>query len=181
MESLRIVYTLLMPLGYGWNTTDAVSFDLILRVVSTLSTLTIGIAASILAYQQFQISKAKLRFELYDKRYALFLRVRMFVSDLAIGDNNDPLVSQGNAGAFKRDTIECRFLFDEDVVAYFDEAYNKAIGLAKARLDFQRPNLPEDEAEELRERITALRVWFFNQSDDMFGVFRKDLSIKTLR
>ena len=105
----------------------------------------------------------------------------MFVSDLAIGDNNDPLVSQGNAGAFKRDTIECRFLFDEDVVAYFDEAYNKAIGLAKARLDFQRPNLPEDEAEELRERITALRVWFFNQSDDMFGVFRKDLSIKTLR
>jgi hypothetical protein len=90
----------------------------------------------------------------------------MFVSDLAIGDNNEPLVSQSNAGAFKRDTIECRFLFDDDVVAYFDEVYQKAIDLAKARLDFERPNLPEDEAEVLRECISALRVWFFNQSDD---------------
>jgi hypothetical protein len=45
----------------------------------------------------------------------------MFVSDLAIGDNNEPLVSQSNAGAFKRDTIECRFLFENDIANYFDE------------------------------------------------------------
>ena len=114
--------------------------DVILNIVSTLSTLTIGVAASVLAYQQFQISKAKLRLDLYDKRYVLFLRLRMFVSDLAIGDNNEPLVSQANPGAFKRDTIECRF---NEVADYFDEVYKKANELAKARLDFERPNLPD--------------------------------------
>jgi hypothetical protein len=66
MESFGIAYSLMMPLGYGWRSAviDTTTFDLILRVLSTLATLTIGIAASLLAYQQYKISKAKLRFEL---------------------------------------------------------------------------------------------------------------------
>ena len=180
--SFGVAYSLMIPFGYGWDAaTDPTTFDLILRIVSTLSTLAIGIAASVLAYQQFQISKAKLRYELYEKRYDLFLRLRIFVSDLAIGDNRDPLVLQLKAGAFKRDTIECRFLFDEDVVAYFDEVYKQAGDLVKAELEFQRPNLPEEEAERLRKVLTDLHVWCFDQSDAMFNLFQKDLSIKTLR
>lgn len=171
------------PLGYGWSpvTIDAATFDQILKVISTLATLTIGVAASALAYRQFKISKAKLRFDLYEKRYALFLKLRMFVSDLAIGNNNDPQEVQLKAGAFKRDTIECRFLFDDDVAAYFDLVYSKASELVRAYLDFQRPNLPDDEEEVYRTRLGDLHVWFFNQSDEMFAVFRNDLSIKTLR
>jgi hypothetical protein len=183
MESLRFAYSIVMPVGYGWRPAviDAASFDLMLRIVSTLSTLAIGIAASVLAYQQFQISKAKLRFELYQKRYDLFLRLRMFVSDLAIGDNSEPLELQSKAGAFKRDTIECRFLFDADVAAYFDEVYEKATDLANAYLGFQRPNVPPEEEETLRARLTTLGVWFFDQSNEMFKLFQKDLSIKSLR
>ena len=154
--------------------------DLILRVITTISTLTIGVAASVLAYQQFKISKAKLRFELYEKRYALFLRLRMFVSDLAIG-SNDTTEVLSKSGAFKRDTIECRFLFDADVVAYFDQVYEKARALSKAKLNFDRPLLREDEADSIRDRLNNLHVWFFDQSDEMFSVFQKDLSIKTLR
>ena len=180
--SFGVAYSLMIPFGYGWDAaTDPTTFDLILRIVSTLSTLAIGIAASVLAYQQFQISKAKLRYELYEKRYDLFLRLRIFVSDLAIGDNHDPLDLQLKAGAFKRDTIECRFLFDADVVAYFDEVYKQAGDLVKAKLEFQRPNLPEEEAERLRKVLRDLQVWCFDQSDAMFNLFQKDLSIKTLR
>jgi hypothetical protein len=58
-------------------------------IVSTASTSLIGVAASILAYQQFKISKAKLKFELCEKRYALFIKLREFASDLEIGDNKD--------------------------------------------------------------------------------------------
>lgn len=180
MELIRVGCNLLMPLGYGWSATDAATFDSILRVVSTLATVTIGIAASMLAYQQFQISKAKLRFELYDKRYSLFLTLRIFVSDLAIG-NNTPEEIQSKAGAFTRDTIECRFLFDADVAAYFDTVYEKAKELVRAYHDFQRPNLTEEEQETFRIQLGNLHVWFFNQSDEMFKLFRKDLSIKTLR
>ncbi len=54
------------------NDSSPATFDLILRSISTISTFVIGIAASVLAYQQFKISKSKLHLELYDKRYTLF-------------------------------------------------------------------------------------------------------------
>lgn len=161
---------------------DPVKTDLLLKAISATATVAIGVAASVLAYQQYKLSKTKLRLDLYDKRYALFLTIRMYVSDLAIGDNNEPLVSQANAGKFKRDTIECRFLFDSAAIAnYFDEVYEKAIELAKTRLAFERPNLDPHEEDAMRERMTALRVWFFNQSDEMFRLFGKDLSVRSLK
>ncbi|MFN2531117.1 MAG: hypothetical protein ABR555_07455 [Pyrinomonadaceae bacterium] len=147
--------------------------DLILKA-------TIGFAASWLAYQQHKLGKSKLRFELYDKRYALFLTLRLFVSDLAIGDANEPLESLGNAGTFKRDTIESRFLFDDRVVRYFDEVYKKATKLANIRVALERPNLTEAQIEEMKEEENVLRTWFFDQSDAMFTLFRKDLAVKTL-
>ena len=66
-------------------------------------------------------------------------------------------------------------------MAYFDEVYKQAGDLVKAKLEFQRPNLPEEEAERLRKVLTDLHVWCFDQSDAMFNLFQKDLSIKTLR
>jgi hypothetical protein len=168
-------YTLLLQTENSHAT-----LDLVLRMVSAASALTIGLAASILAYQQFKISKAKLKFELYEKRYALFLRLREYVSDLAIGDNNEPLVSQGNAGTFHRETIEREFLFDDDVKLYFIEVYVKANELASLRLKFERANTL-DERDALNEEIAALRVWFFHQSNEMFTRFKKDLSVKALR
>jgi hypothetical protein len=157
------------------------TLDLILRITSTGATLLIGVAASFLAYRQYTISKQKLRLDLYNKRYELFLKLRMFVSDLAIGDNREPLEIQNKAGAFKRDTIECRFLFDADVAAYFDTVCKKAGELVTVQLDFRRPNLTNEQEDALRTRLTDLHVWFFNQSDEMFALFKKDLSIKTLQ
>jgi hypothetical protein len=181
MESFGIAYDLIMKLGWHWAYNDTLTYDLFLRSLTAFSTLIIGLAASVLAYQQFRISKAKLRFDLYQKRYDLFLKLRMFVSDLATGPGNDHDVILTKAGVFKRDTIDCRFLFDADVVAYFDEVYSKACELSRAKLAFLRPALPDEEADRLREAMTTLHVWFFNQSEAMFNLFKKDLSIKTLR
>ena len=102
------------------------TLDLFLRVVSAASTLIIGIAASWLALQQFRISRAKLKFELYDKRLVLFRIVRDFASAIALDHKRDSFNTLDEAGKFYRETIEHRFLFDADVSAYFDEIYEKA-------------------------------------------------------
>lgn len=95
------------------------TLDYILKIVSTISALTIGIAASALAYQQFRLSRSKLRFDLYEKRLAVFKTVRDFASTLAIKGEAD-------AGAFYRDTIERRFLFEEDIYSYIEGMYERA-------------------------------------------------------
>ncbi|HYR76309.1 MAG TPA: hypothetical protein VEM96_10750 [Pyrinomonadaceae bacterium] len=86
--------------------------DLALKIITALATVTIGIAASILAYQQYKISKAKLRFDLYDKRLTLFNRLRDYASEVAM-TSKDGLEILDDAGKFYRDTIECQFLFDD--------------------------------------------------------------------
>jgi len=47
------------------NPLHYVNLDLWLRVISTLSTFAIGVAAVFLAYQQFRLSRSKLKFDLY--------------------------------------------------------------------------------------------------------------------
>jgi hypothetical protein len=85
------------------------------------------------------------------------------------------------AEAFLSDTIECRFLFDEDVVAYFDEVYEKGRDVAVKISRLQKGLFDGNEKENLRDEIVMLSNWFLQQSYKMFTVFRDDLSIKALR
>src|SRR5215831_8725840 len=100
----------------------AAHIELILRIISTAATVTIGVAASFLAYQQFKISKSKLKFDLYEKRLELFNRLRDYASEVAM-TNPDWNETLDKAGKFYRDTIQCRFFFDKDVSNYFNNVY----------------------------------------------------------
>lgn len=150
------------------------NLDLLLKIVSTLSTLAIGIAASFLAYQQFRLSRSKLKFDLYEKRLKLFQTVRDFASTLAIKGEADK-------GKFYHDTIERYFLFEADVCAYIEEMYEKAKLIEHIKLELTRPNLTEEEAQQLKDRLVKDQTWFFDQPEHAIKVFGKDLSIKTLR
>jgi hypothetical protein len=153
---------------------DPTTLDLIIKIVSASATLAIGAAASFLAYQQFRLSRSKLRFDLYEKRLAVFKTVRDFASLIAIHGEAD-------AGAFYRDTIERRFLFEEDVYLYIEDMFKRAQELKSLKEQNAEPNLPEDERTRLKKAIVNHSSWFFDQTDEMFEVFNKDLAIRTLR
>lgn len=99
----------------------------------------------------------------------------------SIGDRESAHSLYNLAEAFLSDTIECRFLFDDDVVAYFDEVYKKGRDLAVKISRLQKGLFDRNEEEILRDEIVMLSNWFLQQSYNMFAVFRDDLSIKTLR
>jgi hypothetical protein len=153
---------------------------------SIATTLIIGGAAFFVAYRQYTISKAKLKFDLYEKRVALYQIARDFtdslaVGGLAIGNWNQCVAIMEKAGTFRHDTRQCHFLFEEDVIAYFTLVHQNAMNLSYAYRDLDVPNLTEEDRDSLNRRVVALKTWFVNQSDEMIQVFRKDLSIKTLR
>jgi hypothetical protein len=150
------------------------TIDLIVKIVAAASTFAIGIAAWRLAFQQFRISRSKLRFDLYEKRLAVFKTVRDFASATAFGREADP-------GAFYRDTIERRFLFEEDVYSYIEGMFSRAQELRGLNEEYAQPRLTEPERTRLRKAIVDHNSWFFDQTDKVFEVFSKDLAIKTLR
>ena len=147
--------------------------DLILKIISTVSTLTIGVAASILAYQQFRLSRAKLRFDLFEKRYAIFMIVRVFASTMA-------MKGEADAGELMRSTTERFFLFEKDVCDYIETMYKKAWNIRKKKDELTRPNITPEQTEECQNQLYEDTTWFYNQSDEMIPIFSKYLSIKTL-
>lgn len=152
----------------------AITLELLLKVISTLSTLAIGLAAWLLAYQQLKLSKSKLKFDLYEKRLALFKIVRDFASTLVLRGDAD-------SGQLYRETIERYFLFDEDVCTYIGEMYERAKQVEQTKQELSRPSLTPEERQSLNKKLVGDKTWFFDQSDKMIEVFSKDLSIKTLR
>lgn len=157
------------------------TFDLVLRILATTSTLIIGVAASTLAFQQFRISKAKLKFDLYEKRLALFRRIREYVNEVVVTTDLDPHSRMNMLTSFRTDTLECRFLFDADVVAYVRKIYDNVRELDRIETILRAPHDVKRDNRELNLKLNELKVWFAQQKEEIFKVFKDDLSIKTLR
>src|SRR5258705_9530398 len=90
--------------------------DLILKIVQTMATLAISVAASFLAYRQYKISQTKLKLDLYEKRLALFRLAIEFVEDFAKGHYNESVKIFERLSKFRSDTMEHRFLFDDPAI-----------------------------------------------------------------
>jgi hypothetical protein len=151
------------------------SFEDWLKVITTIFTIVIGFAASAIAYQQYRISKSKLRFDLYEKRLRIFTTVREFASTVAMRREFD-------VGQFYRDTLERYFFFDEDVCDYIEEMFEKAKLIERTTIEFAALNINNDERRQtLNQTLTQTKTWFFNQADIMVEIFSKYLSIKTLQ
>lgn len=155
----------------------------IYQVLSLIITGAIGTAAWIIAFQQLRLNRtlvseqlrladAKLKFDLYQKRLALFMLVQDFVSQMAA------MNEEFDQSKFYRDIIERYFLFDADENAYIDKVCQKANELKRALARSGPQLMNADEADRLELRIFI--QWFSNQSDEMIKVFSKCLSIKTL-
>ncbi|MFL6209120.1 MAG: hypothetical protein ACJ74W_09730 [Pyrinomonadaceae bacterium] len=168
------------------------TLDLWLKIISTFFTAAIGVAAWILAYQQFRLnrtlssqqlrfaseqlrlSEAKLKFDLYERRLKLFEIVKEF---------NGRFVMTGKAdtGGFYHDTIERHFLFDDDVSSYIGEVYQRALEANRTKLKLDSPNLTEDDRQKLNAQHVVQMQWFYDQAENAPKVFSKDLSINALR
>lgn len=156
------------------------TLDLFLKIVSTLATLIIGVAASALAYQQFRINKAKLKFDLYEKRLALFRRAHEFIdlvgTDSIADSIHEPDEIRQSANKFTHDTVEVKFLFEKNIEALFHELHLKAWQLADIEAQRKKNDSPE-----LRKQAIDVRVWLNGTGIDMAEAFHKDLGIKALR
>ncbi len=154
-------------------------------VISSFITGAIGVAAWFIAFQQLRINKtlsaeqirlteAKLRFDLYERRLALFRTVKGFAGRITMAGEAD------DTGAFYHDTIERHFLFDKDVADYIGKVYDEALELNRINIRMGGTNLTQDDQEQLKERKVALLNWFYEQEQNVIKVFSRDLSIRTL-
>ena len=132
---------------------SSVCFELIKGMPAAFVTLVIGGIAAYIAWRQYQATRAKLKLDLFEKRYDLFEQTWGYFSEVLL---NGPEV-KGLFHKYSNQLPKISFLFGKDVEAYVEEANSRRIELWKLKT----PHPPQQErpANDV-ERILALETWF---------------------
>ncbi len=115
--------------------------NVIINLFSAALTPVIAIITVYIAYQQYQTNRYKLRLDLYDKRFKVFLGLREFLSNII--QNAD--VSNEAIFQFNLATSESVFLFDKEVSNYLQNIKEAAINIRKQNSRLHSSNLPMGE------------------------------------
>lgn len=122
----------------------------------------IGIATVVIAYQQWRTNQRneitnaqKLKHDLYEKRYAIYLAARSFLREIMRGKITDTMLFNYWEG-----TNAARFLLDEEMTVYLEEIEHKAIDL-QTKAEEEAHGTPEF-ATGAKER-GEMKKWFYEQ------------------
>jgi hypothetical protein len=92
---------------------------------SGFATLVVGLGVIFIAWQQWKVAHAKLRLDLFDRRYKVYEATRYFLAGLL----SCPTFSDSQLFTFYAGTSDVEFLFDSKVVDYLSQIRNRAIDM----------------------------------------------------
>jgi hypothetical protein len=96
-------------------------FELLKGMPAAFVTLVIGGLAAYIAWNQYEVTRAKLKFDLFERRLAIYNETYDFL--LKILDTN---LSIGDLNAFSMKVDKASFLFGDDVRFYLETVSKKA-------------------------------------------------------
>lgn len=102
--------------------TDSISSDLIKGTPAAFVALIIGLIAAWIAYHQYRVAHAKLKLDLFDKRYAIFLDTWKILSEVV---SQGVQRTGGLSTPFNNNLPQAAFLFGPDVEAYLNKAVSQ--------------------------------------------------------
>jgi hypothetical protein len=130
-----------------------------------LKGLPAGIVALIVAaisWRQYLVARAKLKLDLFDRRYAIFQQTWEILSEVTMRGTREK--SYGLATPFNNFLPQARFLFGKKIADYLDQAstnWNELHGLEGERADVAGADRQNNIA-----RTRKLKNWFFKEASD---------------
>lgn len=143
----------------------------------------IGLAGLIFAYFQWQINKQntktnvdRLRLDLFDKRIKVY---NGFIDIISVIVRDDE-IEQKNISVFNLKRMEADFFFDDDISAYGEEIYKKALEFKRVsrRLKNYSGDHESEEYDELYSKKDDLGLWFTEQYGPCKELFVKYIGFK---
>jgi hypothetical protein len=158
-----------------WCTPGSILFEMMKGVPAAVVALIIGLVAALIAYRQYSVARAKLKLDLFDKRYTIFLETWTILSETATNGTRQKSYGLGNP--FSNFMPQAAFLFGTDVERYLNEAVDKWAELWGIEGNTQPSALAASAA-----RRAELKQWFFKEaSEGAKRLFGKYLSFETWR
>jgi hypothetical protein len=136
-------------------TQGSICFELVKGIPTALAALVIGGVGALIAYRQYRVAHARLKLDLFDKRYAIFQEIWEVCSGVPVSGTADFKKKNGLFTPFNNLRPKVRFLFGPDVERYLDSLVKNWAALAAIE-PYDRPKDAEKKAE--------LQDWFYEQA-----------------
>ena len=138
----------------------SICFELIKGLPAAFVTLIIGVIAAAIAFRQYRVAKAKLKLDLFEKRYAIFQQVWAIFSEVVL-DGGVKKNNYGLATPFNNFLPQAAFLFGKSIENYLAEAVKKwtEMGTAETYIEQQGADL-----QQWAEKRRVLSIWFEEQA-----------------
>jgi hypothetical protein len=135
-----------------------VCIALVQGIPTALVALTVGIVGSYIAYRQASVAKAKLKLDLFEKRYPIFQQTWEIMSETALRGTRVRHYGFGNP--FSNFMPQARFLFGKNVEAYLSNAVNRWAELH----GYEGEREDALAAAQHAARVAELKGWFHQQA-----------------
>jgi hypothetical protein len=148
-----------------------------MEIINYLLTTFIALIAVYIAYQQYKVNRDKYKFELYEKRYKVYLGIAELLQYIVSKDD----LEFEQIFIFEAKTNEGVFLFGVDINTFLNEIRTRAYDfqLAHHRLSSTRSDNPAvgEEKEKYLKKKTELLLWFNEQRKITAVKFSKYLKL----
>lgn len=131
-------------------------FEWIKTIAPVIVTVIFGGIAGAITWRQYKVAHAKLKLDLFERRFKIFHQTWVAVSDTAINGIQDD-EHQGMFAPLNNFGPEAAFLFGKDIEAYIDEIGSNWFELRR----IQKPSNPKAAQDAFRE--AELTNWFVEQ------------------
>jgi len=142
------------------------SVGIIVSSITAVSVLVLGVFQYMLARQLYKLERDKVKLELYNKRYDIYLKLQRFISVIT----SKGTCNEDDLFIFRRDTQEAEFLFDESIVLYLKEISNNSVDI-----------MNRGESTTITpEKMGEILLWFGDQFDESTKKFSLYLNFSNL-
>ena len=133
--------------------------------------LLIGVVAGAIAWRQAKIAGAKLKLDLFERRFKLYIELRDFLAY----SSGEGIASTDltHLGMIHTAATSAHFLFGAEVGRYFDEARMQAIALRQAMRAVQAIDPGDPRRAAAEAKVTELLGWFESQLQGLRSRFAK--------
>jgi uncharacterized membrane protein len=141
---------------------------------TAVTTALVAVIVAVVTGGQWITNRARLRHELFDRRYAVYEQIASFIAEILISGK----VPQGEPEAFSRRTKTAYFVFecDKEVKALITEIYQQAVKLHA--LDATLEGLMGDERKKNVESQRVVKDWFQQTLGSLEARFEKYLKLE---
>ncbi|KAF0805867.1 hypothetical protein A6D6_01923 [Alcanivorax xiamenensis] len=142
------------------------------QILAAMLTPTVAILGSYIAWRQWKTAENRLKFDLFERRFAVYNAARKLIGSIAQSGK----IEDEKLRDFLHATREAKWLFNEQLASYLDnEIWSKAVDLQT--LDSELVGMPagEERTNNIREQ-SEIKKWLVAQMREMdkkFSLFLK--------